>query len=184
LIPLGRNWVNKPLPTREQAIELLRKNNCSPQVIGHCQAVAEISLEIANQIEKKGLKLDLKLIEAGALLHDIGRSKTNAVDHGVVGAQIAQSEGLPEELIRIIKTHVGGGFTAEEAAGFGWPQDEYTPLNLGEKIVSYADKLVDNSKRGRVSIEVEIKRLRAAGHKDAANRVRKLHEEITAMLGN
>jgi uncharacterized protein len=176
--------VNNPLPTREQAIELLRKNSCSPQIISHCQSVADISMEIANQLKRRGLKLDLNLVEAGALLHDIGRSKTNSVEHGLVGAQIAESEGLPLTVVQIIKTHVGGGFTAKEAAGFGWPQGVYSPLNLEEKIVSYADKLVDNSKRGRIPIDVEIERLRAAGHKDAAERVRKLHEEITSLMGN
>jgi len=175
--------VSSRLPSREQAIELLRKNNCSRQVISHCQAVAGLSLEIASQLRKKGLNVDLKLVEAGALLHDIGRSKTNAVDHGVVGGQIAESEGLPEPVVRIIKRHVGGGITAEEAALFGWPKDGYVPVNLEEKIVSYADKLLDNSKRRRVPIDVEIERLQANGHKDAAERVRKLHEEITTLLG-
>lgn len=176
--------MNNQLPTREQAIELLRKNNCPPQVIKHCKAVANLSLEIATQLQKKGLKPDLKLVEAGALLHDIGRSKTNAVDHGMVGAQIAEAEGLPEPVVNVIKRHVGGGITAEEAAGFGWPKDIYVPLSLEEKIVSYSDKLVDNHKKGLVSIDVEIDRLRANGHRDAAERVRKLHEEMTTLLGN
>ncbi len=176
--------MNNPLPTREQAIELLRKNNCPPQIISHCQSVADIAMEIANQLKRRGVKVDLQLIEAGALLHDIGRSKTNSVDHGLAGSQIAESEGLPLAVGQIVKTHVGGGFTVEEAAGFGWPKGVYTPLTLEEKIVSYADKLVDNSKRGRVPIEVEVRRLRAAGHEDAAERVRKLHEEITLLLGN
>ncbi len=174
--------VSSRLPSREQAIELLQKNNCSPPVISHCQAVAALSLEIANQLQKKGLKLDLKLVEAGALLHDIGRSKTNAVEHGVVGAQIAESEGLPQSVVRIIRRHVGGGITAEEAAALGWPRDVYVPVSLEEKIVSYADKLVDNSRRGRVPIDFEIERLEAKGLKDAAERVRKLHEEITSLL--
>jgi uncharacterized protein len=176
--------VSSRLPSREQAIELLRKNNCSRQVVSHCEAVADLSLEIASQLRKKGLNVDLKLVEAGALLHDIGRSKTNAVDHGVVGGQIAEQEGLPEAVVRIIKRHVGGGITAEEAALFGWPRDVYVPLGLEEKIVSYADKLLDNSRRRRVPIDVEIERLQAKGHKDAAERVRKLHEEITTLLGN
>ena len=90
--------MSKELPSREQAIELLRKNNCPPKVINHCEAVAELALEIAGKLEKKGIKVDLKLVEAGALLHDIGRSKSHAVDHGVVGAKIAESEGLPEEV--------------------------------------------------------------------------------------
>ena len=173
--------MSKELPSREQAIELLRKNNCPPKVINHCEEVAKLALEIASKLEKKGIKVDLKLVEAGALLHDIGRSKSHAVDHGVVGAKIAELEGLPEEVVRIIKRHVGGGITAQEAEKFGWPKDVYEPVTLEEKIVSYADKLIDNSKR--VPIDLEIERLQVE-HRDAAERVRKLHEEITRLLGD
>ncbi len=173
--------MSKELPSREQAIELLRKNNCPAKVINHCEEVAKLALEIASKLEKKGIKIDLKLVEAGALLHDIGRSKSHAVDHGVVGAKIAESEGLPEEVVRIIKRHVGGGITAQEAERFGWPKDVYEPVTLEEKIVSYADKLIDNSKR--VPIDLEIERLQVE-HRDAAERVRKLHEEITRLLSD
>ncbi len=173
--------MNKGLPSREQAIELLRKNNCPPKVINHCEEVAKLALEIASKLEKKGLKVDLKLVEAGALLHDIGRSKSHAVDHGVVGAKIAELEGLPEAVVRIIKRHVGGGITAQEAERFGWPKDVYEPVTLEEKLVSYADKLIDSSKR--VPIDLEIERLQVE-HRDAAERVRKLHEEITRLLGD
>ena len=173
--------MSKELPSREQAIELLRKNNCPPKVISHCQEVADLALEIASKLEKKGIKVDLKLVETGALLHDIGRSKSHAVDHGVVGAKIAESEGVPESVVRIIKRHVGGGITSQEAEKFGWPKDVYEPVTLEEKIVSYADKLIDQSKR--VPIDLEIERLQVE-HKDAAERVRKLHEEITRLLGD
>ena len=173
--------MSKELPSREQAIELLRKNNCPPKVINHCEEVAKLALEIASKLEKKGIKVDLKLVEAGALLHDIGRSKSHAVDHGVVGAKIAELEGLPEEVVRVIKRHVGGGITAQEAERFGWPKGVYEPVTLEEKIVSYADKLIDKSKR--VPIDLEIERLQVE-HRDAAERVRKLHEEITCLLGD
>ncbi len=95
------------LPNREQAIELLHKNNCPRQVINHCIAVADLALETAKKLSAKGLKVDLELVEAGALLHDLGRSKNHTVDHGLVGAQMAQSIGLPEPVISIIKRHVG-----------------------------------------------------------------------------
>ncbi len=169
------------LPSREQAIELLRRNNCPSPVIGHCELVADLALEIARKLKNKDLKINLQLVEVGALLHDLGRSKTNKVDHGVVGAKIAESEGLPIQVVNIIKRHVGGGITAEEVERFGWSKDVYMPITLEEKIVSYADKLIDQSKR--VSIDLEIERLRIE-HKDAAERVRKLHEEITTLLGN
>ena len=139
-------------------------------------------MEIANKLEAKGLKINIELVEAGALLHDLGRSKTHTVDHAIVGAQIAQTIGLPEPVINIIKRHVGAGITAEEAKWLGWPKDNYMPQTLEEKVVSYADKLIDQSKR--IPIETEIERLQKENKSEAAERVRKLHEEITSLLGN
>jgi len=174
--------VSSGLPSREQAIELLHKNNCPPQVISHCIAVADLALETAGKLEAKGIKINTQLIEAGALLHDLGRSKNHTVNHAVIGAQIAQSIGLPEPVINIIKRHVGAGLTVEEAQWLGWPKDVYIPQTLEEKIVSYADKLIDQSKR--IPIETEIERLQRENKNEAAERVRKLHEEITSLLGN
>ncbi len=173
--------MNSGLPNREQAIELLRKNNCPPNVINHCIGVADLAVETANKLQKNGLKINVELVEAGALLHDIGRSKNHTVDHGIVGAQIGQSMGLPDLVIRIIKRHVGAGITPEEAAKFGWPIDVYVPQTLEEKIVSYSDKLIDRSKR--VPIEKEIERLEKENKVDAAERVRRLYDEITSLLG-
>jgi uncharacterized protein len=173
--------VSNKLPSREQAIGILRENHCPPVVIRHCEVVAELATEIADKLTKKGLKINRDLVEVGALLHDLGRSKAHGVNHGFIGAKIAESAGLPEPVVRIIKRHVGGGITAEEAEAFGWPKDVYAPVTLEEKIVSYADKLIDKSKR--VSIDLEIERLQVE-HKDAAERVRKLHEEITCLLGD
>jgi uncharacterized protein len=174
--------VSERLPTREQSIVLLKDNGCSDRVISHCIAVAELSLEIANKLQKKGVTVNLALVEAGALLHDLGRSKTHSVDHAVVGAQIAKAIGLPDSIIKIIKRHVGAGITAEEAKWLGWADDVYVPQSLEEKIVSYADKLIDKSER--ISIETEIKRLEGENKGEAAQRVRKLHAEMTELLGN
>ena len=139
-------------------------------------------METATKLEAKGLKINIQLVEAGALLHDLGRSKNHTVDHAIVGAQIAKEIGLPDPVINIIKRHVGAGITAEEAQRLGWPKDNYTPQSLEEKVVSYADKLIDQSKR--TPIETEIGRLQKENKSEAAERVRKLHEEITSLLGN
>lgn len=172
--------MSKPLPSREQAILLLQKTNCHSKIIEHCVDVANLALETADQLSKKGFKLDLRLIEAGSLLHDIGRSKTHTVDHVIAGVEIAKSLDLPEPLIRIIKRHVGGGITKKEAEEFGWPEDDYIPVSLEEKIVSYADKLVENSKR--VPIDLTIEQLKAEHKNEAAERVRRLNREITELL--
>jgi uncharacterized protein len=174
--------VSSGLPNREQATILLRKNHCSPQVVNHCIAVADLAVETATKLEARGLKINIQLVESGALLHDLGRSKNHKVDHAIVGAQIAKEIGLPDPVIDIIKRHVGAGITGEEAKFLGWPKDNYMPQTLEEKVVSYADKLIDQSKR--IPIETEIGRLQKDNKSEAAERVRKLHEEITSLLGN
>jgi uncharacterized protein len=174
--------VSETLPSREQALQLLRENQCSEQVINHCEAVTELVLETANVLKERGLKIDFALVEVGALLHDIGRSKTHTVHHAVVGAEIAKSARLPDSVVSIIKRHVGGGITASEAEKLGWPKDVYVPVTLEEKIVSYADKLIENSKRA--PIDVTIEKLSGELKYEAAERVRKLHEEITGLIGD
>jgi uncharacterized protein len=174
--------VSSGLPSREQAKELLRKNKCPPQVIKHCIAVADIAVETARELAGRGLKVDIELVEIGALLHDLGRSKNHTVNHALIGAQIAQSMSLPEQVINIIKRHVGAGITTEEAEFLGWPKDIYMPQTLEEKIVCYADKLIEHGKR--IPIEIEIEKLQKENKRQAAERVRKLNEEITILLGN
>ena len=173
--------VSDKLPSREQALQLLRENQCSPKVIKHCKAVAKLAVETAEACKEKGLKVDLELVEIGALLHDIGRSKTHSVHHAVIGAGILKAAGLPEPVISIIKKHVGGGITANEAKQLGWLKDVYAPVTLEEKIVSYADKLIGNAKR--VPIEETLKELASKHGQDAAERALKIHKEIKQLIG-
>jgi uncharacterized protein len=172
--------VNEKLPSREQALQLLHENQCSAKVINHCKAVTKLALETAKALKERDLKIDIALVEAGALLHDIGRSKTHTVHHAVVGAEIAKSAGFPDSVVSIIKRHVGGGITAGEAKKLGWSEDVYVPITLEEKTVSFADKLIENSKRS--TIEITIQKLSKEQKYDAAKRVQKLHEEITGLI--
>ncbi len=169
------------LPSREQALQLLRENHCSAKVIEHCEAVAKLASETANAIQKRGGKVNVELVEVGALLHDIGRSKTHSVDHVVLGAEIAANAGLPKSVVAIIKRHVGGGITASEAEKLGWPKDNYVPVTLEEKIVSYADKLIETSER--VPIGLTIDKLREEKLDAAADRVQAIHDEIARLAG-
>jgi len=174
--------VSEKLPSREQTLQLLRENQCSMEVINHCKAVAELAVETAETCKEKGLKVNLELVEIGALLHDIGRSKTHSVHHAVVGAEILKAANLPQPLISIVKRHVGGGITASEAERLGWPKDVYVPVTLEEKIVSYADKLIENAQR--IPIEKTAEELDREHGQDAAERVLKLYREITEIIGD
>ena len=174
--------MNNQLPTREQAIALLRANHCSPKVMSHCKAVAKLAVKTAKTLKERGFDVDVGVVEVGALLHDIGRSKTHSVDHVIVGAEIVKTAGMPDSVVAIIKRHVGGGITTTEAKSLGWPDDNYMPVTLEEKVVSYADKLVETTDE-RVPIEETISKFQARGLTASAERVRKIHDEIAQMCG-
>jgi uncharacterized protein len=175
--------VSDKLPSRERALQLLNENGCSQKVVNHCLAVEKLALETAQALRKKGHNVDLELVDIGALLHDIGRSRTHTVNHVIEGIKIAETAGLPKSVISIIKCHVGGGITPNEAKALGWPTGEsYVPLTLEEKVVSFADKLIEVSKR--VSVELTINQLLNDGKPEAAERVRRLHDEMKALIGD
>ena len=173
--------MSEELPSREQALHLLFENGCSLKVVNHCKAVSKLALETADILKERGLKVNSNLVEIGALVHDIGRSKTHTVHHAVVGGKIARAVGLPESVVNIVERHVGGGITNGEALKLGWSKGVYVPVSLEEKIVSYADKLIENGQR--VPIDVSIERLVEELKYEAAERVRSLHEEIEGLIG-
>jgi uncharacterized protein (TIGR00295 family) len=118
-------------------------------------------------------------VNAGALLHDIGRSKTQLVNHGYVGAQILEKEGVDGIVVEIVRRHVGAGISAQEAAALGFPPGDYIPRTLEQKIVCFADKMLDGDKAR--PFEEEVKRFVRKGHD--VQRLRRLKEEVDAAVG-
>jgi putative nucleotidyltransferase with HDIG domain len=95
--------------TPKDALHLLHRAGCPPDVIAHAQAVAECAREIAmryNERHRNHTGADIELVIAGALLHDIGRARSNGIDHAVVGAEIAQAFGLDTRIVRIIRVEI------------------------------------------------------------------------------
>jgi uncharacterized protein len=103
--------VSRRLPPREEALSLLAKAGCSVGVVRHSKAVAALAVKIAEACRKKGLKVDVQLVEIGALLHDVGRSRTHSVNHVMAGVGIARSLGLPDPVVSIIERHAGSGIS-------------------------------------------------------------------------
>lgn len=174
--------MSEKLPSREQTLQFLRQSGCKGNLLRHAEAVAQLAVDIAMACKEKGLDVNLELVEIGALLHDIGRAKTHSVHHAVVGGEIARSLGLPDPVISIIKRHVGGGIATREAKRLGWPKDVYVPQTIEEKIVSYADKLIEGSRR--VPIERTIEVFSKEIPPSAIERIRRLHREMLALTGD
>lgn len=168
--------------TTEKALKILKEEGCSPQVIQHTKAVAEKSMEIGKKITEKGNDVNLKLLEIGSLLHDIGRSKTHNIDHGVVGAQILRERGL-DEFAPFAENHLGAGISLEEAEKLDIPTKEYLPKTIEEKIVTYADNLIRGKETQTYQQALEELRENLGSNHPSLQRFRDLHQELKE-LGN
>src|SRR4030042_4773067 len=164
------------IPSPDTCIKILIENGCSEKVIRHCMAVRDVAVKI----EKKA-NADVRLVEAGALLHDIGRSKTHGILHATEGAKIAEKMRLPDSIIKIIERHIGAGIAAKDAVKIGLPEKDFVPMTLEEKIVCHADSMVENDRQQR--FERELERVLLEGHTDYAMRLIKLHKEISDIIG-
>jgi len=167
------------IPSAQQALALHRKYGSSDRTVGHCQACARISKTLSERAIQRGHPVNEEAAVAGALLHDIGRTKTQKVDHGYVGADILAKEGVDPVVVEVVRRHVGAGISPEEAVALGFPPGDYIPRTLEQKIVGFADKLLDGD-RAR-PFEEEAKRFVKKGHD--VQRLRKLKEDVDAAVG-
>lgn len=133
----------------EKARRTLRELQAPQEVIDHCEAVNRVCMATVEKLRKKNpaLKINKKLVSVAALLHDVGRTRTQGIDHAVAGAQIirelAPNDSDMAKVAQICEKHIGGGITRNEAAKIGLPERDYVPKTIEEKIVAYCDNLVD-----------------------------------------
>jgi len=126
-------------------------------LLAHSTSVKNLALLIANK--NPHLKVNIELLEAAAMLHDIGIIKTNApiigcfgnqpyISHGFLGREILEAEGLME-IAPFCERHTGTGISKEEIIKYKLPlpQRDMLPVTTEELILCYADKFF--SKTGK-----------------------------------
>ncbi|MDF1590592.1 MAG: HDIG domain-containing protein [Desulfobacterales bacterium] len=133
-------------------IDLLRTSGVSEDDIAHSVKVAEKALDIAGRTK---VDLDMELVGRGALFHDLGKAKTHDMEHGKLGAEMGAALGLPETITAVMEKHIRGGLSAEEAVELRLPVKDYTLRSLEERIIIYADRLVDIITDGIVTLRDE-----------------------------
>ncbi|MCD6512408.1 MAG: TIGR00295 family protein [Thermoplasmata archaeon] len=161
-------------------IKMLEVEGCSKAVINHCIKVAELAVEIAKKIRENGNNVDIDAVRAGALLHDIGRSRTHGIMHVVEGVKIARKYSLPPKIIDIIEHHVGAGIDADEAEKLGLPREDYIPKSIEEKIVAHADNLTSYGYR---TVDEVAEKWRKKIGENAVKKLLAMHEELSKLAG-
>jgi uncharacterized protein len=133
-------------------VALLRRAGVSPEDVEHSVRVARKALDVAR---RTGAAVDLEFVGRAALFHDLGKAQTHAIEHGRLGAEAGRKLGLPEDVTAVMEKHIRGGLTPAEARELGLPEKDYTLRTLEERIIIYADRLVDIITDGAVATEPE-----------------------------
>ena len=145
-MPSGRHLVRSEEDMGLRYEEMLHRAGCSTEVIAHCKAVRDVAMEYASH----NPEVDKDLVEAGAMLHDIGRGTTHTIHHAQSGADLLRSMGIDEAIARIVECHTGAGLTADECILLRLDARDCMPRTTEEKIVCHADNLVAGRRRGTI----------------------------------
>ncbi len=87
---------------REEALELLKENVTSENLINHCLGVEAIMRGLAEHLHE-----DVEKFGLAGLLHDIDWDMTcdDFQNHSLVAAKMLEEHGLPEDIIYAVKVH-------------------------------------------------------------------------------
>ena len=123
------------VPDEAGCAALWDKYGMPPHIRAHCRTVAQVATRIAERALDRGLSVDMPLLRAAALLHDLAKpySIRHGGGHAQLGAAWVRDETGNPALAQAVLFHVH------------WPWDEgplapeVCPVRL-PLIVSYADK--------------------------------------------
>jgi len=90
------------VPAPAACLELLARLGTPAPVVAHSVAVAGVAHRLGAALRASGLCLDLKLLEASALLHDIARA---TLAHTEAGVAVIDAEGYPR-VSAVVRYHM------------------------------------------------------------------------------
>jgi predicted HD phosphohydrolase len=155
--------------TRHELIAMLAREGAPEALQQHVQAVADHALRIAGAAARDGHAIDRELVEAAAILHDLGLLKrtgtpvtipeygekasgvtSDDIAHGILGYRALCALGIDRKIARGALTHLFGPDNAACAVlGIAPAAEEAIATRIEERIVGYADLLVWVAMLGR-----------------------------------
>lgn len=157
-VPL-RKGRNRPVrvPSKRECLDLMERYNGRDHIIRHCIRVAEVALSISRELNRRGENLDLDVVEAGALLHDITKAESldSGEDHSLTAYRLLRKLGYTR-VADIVRQHV---FLLKESD---------SPWISEEEVVNYSDKRVRHDQI--VTLRERFEDLRARYCRDEAGK--------------
>ena len=151
-------------------------------LVMHSRSVAQKALDVASRHPELGV--DVRFVEEAALLHDIGICLTDApgiqcfghepyICHGLLGAELLRSEGLPRHA-RVAERHTGTGLTVAtiRRQHLPLPERDFSPETIEEQIICYADKFFSKTHLDREKTPEQVLRSLERFGEDGIERMR------------
>ncbi|AEG58817.1 DVU_1551 family NTP transferase [Desulforamulus ruminis] len=113
------------VPAVQECMDLLEELKVDGRIVEHGRAVAQLARKWAMMLNQCGCRLNLDLIQAAGLLHDLAKGKP---DHARVGADTLRERGY-HAVAEIVAGHMDLGPEADAAI------DERAILFLADKMV-------------------------------------------------
>ncbi|HWR41707.1 DVU_1551 family NTP transferase [Sporomusa sp.] len=132
----------REIPTYAECLAMLSQHQVDGKVMRHGQAVAAVGRSMAGLLNRGGLNLDVDLVVAGGLVHDLAKGKPN---HPKRGERMVKSMGFPT-LSGIVASHMDMELAADYVI------DEAAIVFLADKLVQ-GDRLVSLVERFSPALE-------------------------------
>ena len=141
--------MNDLIPSHQACLSLMEQHGMLPNIKDHSLQVARIALCLGKNLKGQFPELNLDLVEAGALLHDIAKTETIRTrgNHARIGEEMIRAMGF-EPVARIVAQHV----RLEDAYFQNGCVDEVVLVHYADKRVRH-DEVVDLKDRFEYLVE-------------------------------
>jgi len=166
---MSGDWI----PTRDECLDMLTAENfpeiriddrilqpMKRETIEHSIEVETLAMKYGRDIKRLGWTINLGVLDAGALLHDIGKrlidkdrpGSDGYGAHNDLGRRLLEARGVHPDVIHVVESH--SAMPAEwirklrkvDIYNITLEDRDYMPRTLEAEVVCYVDKLTDGSK--------------------------------------
>ncbi len=185
------------VPDREEAARILAGRRTPAGIVRHSEGVARVAVAAAQMVAAAGIPVDLAVVEAAALLHDIDKPRTrrDGGPHGEVGARLLESMGFGE-LAAAVSSHPITCLLDEDRFPRGWEpvlvsladkHVEQTFLTIDERLDRMADRHpqyreeIDAARPLAHGLEAELAEAAGMGVDEVVDQLRRAWEAGAAL---
>lgn len=151
------NTIKPIAQLREKLLEsYIQELGVNDSYLKHVKEVSRLSLDIARALETRGLEIDMEAIYFGAMFHDIGRTVTQGIRHGVEGRKLVEKHrdklikefGLRpdtfDKIFEAIECHIVGGISIDwiRENNLKLPEQNFLPKSIEAKLVGLCDQIL------------------------------------------